>query len=123
MKKDNNICVRVERDGNQIDRCKSKIEEISVPVSSLSRMMSLVGNEVRTKILFLLRQEGRLCVCDLSEILEMKIPAVSQHLRKLKDAELVYFEREGATIYYQISPGIKSKLDIVFGMLPEAKPV
>ena len=72
------------------------------------------------KILYLLREEGRLCVCDLSEILEMKIPAVSQHLRKLKDAELVYPEREGATIYYHISPGVKSNLDTVFRLLPEA---
>ncbi|TXB62321.1 MULTISPECIES: ArsR/SmtB family transcription factor [Phaeodactylibacter] len=121
MKKDSNTCIRVKRDGKQIDRCKAKIEEIRVPISSLARMMSLVSNEVRMKILFLLRQEGRLCVCDLSEILEMKIPAVSQHLRKLKDAELVYFEKEGATIYYHIPSDIKSKLEIIFGLLPEAE--
>ena len=120
MKKDNNICVRVERDGAQIDRCKLKMKEIRASVSSLSRMLSLCGNEVRMKILFLLRQEGRLCVCDLSEILGMKIPAVSQHLRKLKDAELVFPEREGATIYYHISPSVKSKLDTVLSLLPEA---
>lgn len=119
MKKDSNICIRLERDGEQIDRCRSKIKEIRDAVSRLSRTLSLCGNEVRMKILFLLREEGRLCVCDLSEILEMKVPAVSQHLRKLKDADLVFSQREGVTIYYDICPHVRSKLNIVFTLLSE----
>ncbi|MDZ7694978.1 MAG: ArsR family transcriptional regulator [Balneolaceae bacterium] len=33
--------------------------------------------------------EEHLCPCDLSDILDMSVPAVSQHLRKLKDGGLV----------------------------------
>lgn len=119
MKKDKNICIRIERDGKQIEWCKKKLVEIKAPVSRLSRVLSLAGNEVRMKILFLLREEGKLCVCDLSEILEMKIPAVSQHLRKLKDAKLVFSQREGATIYYQVHPEMKSILQSLFSLIPE----
>ena len=32
----------------------------------------------------------------------MSIPAVSQHLRKLKDGNVVEYRKEGQTIYYSI---------------------
>lgn len=121
MDRDNNTCIRSDRDEEQIERCREKVEEIKIPVFGLSRILSLIGSEVRMKILFLLREEGRLCVCDLSEILEMKIPAVSQHLRKLKDAELVFPEREGVTIYYHIDPKMQSTINTVFSLLPKAE--
>ncbi len=67
----------------------------------------------------LLKEEERLCVCDLSEILEMKIPAVSQHLRKLKDANVVISEREGTVIFYYLSPSMTDVLYPVFDLIAE----
>lgn len=114
MKKDNNICIRVDRNEEQINRCKAKLSEISTSVSDLSRTLSLAGNQVRLNIFVLLQEENRLCVCDLGEILEMKLPAVSQHLRKLKDANLVETEREGSTIYYYLTDNAKSLIAALF---------
>jgi DNA-binding transcriptional ArsR family regulator len=70
--------------------------------SLLSRVLELAGNEVRLKILYLLHTEGELCPCDLSDILELSVPAVSQHLRKLKDGNVIKFRKEGQTIYYSL---------------------
>ena len=114
MKKDNNICIQVDRNEEQINRCKAKLSEISTSVSDLSRTLSLAGNQVRLNIFVLLQEENRLCVCDLGEILEMKLPAVSQHLRKLKDANLVETEREGSTIYYYLTDNAKSLIAALF---------
>ncbi len=114
MKKDNNVCIRVDRDGEQIERCKTKMEEIDTSASDFAKILSLAGNEVRMKILLLLQAEERLCVCDLSEILGMKIPAVSQHLRKLKDGDLVQTERAGTTIFYSLTEEAKPILQVLF---------
>ena len=114
MKKDNNVCIRVDRDGVQIERCKTKMEEIDSSASDFAKILSLAGNEVRMKILLLLQDEERLCVCDLSEILGMKIPAISQHLRKLKDANLVQTERAGTTIFYFLTEKAKPILQVLF---------
>ena len=120
MKRSNdNICIRLDRDTKQIDRCKAKVAEISDSVSDLSKILSLTGNEVRMKILFLLQEEEKLCVCDLGEILEMKTPAISQHLRKLKDVKMVVAEREGVTIYYHIHPERKPDIALMLNMLSE----
>ncbi|MCI5092682.1 metalloregulator ArsR/SmtB family transcription factor [Phaeodactylibacter sp.] len=114
MKKDNNACIRIDRDAKQISRCKLKMEEVSTSVSDLSRTLSLAGNQVRMKIFILLQEEDRLCVCDLGEILEMEVPAISQHLRKMKDADLVQTQREGSTIYYYLTDKAKSLVQALF---------
>jgi DNA-binding transcriptional ArsR family regulator len=65
--------------------------------------LALAGNEVRLKIVYLLEEEKELCPCDLADILGMSIPAVSQHLRKLKDGNIVETRKEGQTIYYSLT--------------------
>lgn len=97
-------CVRLYADAALIKECKRKITAAATSFSRLSQVLSLAGNDVRLKILYLLEEEeGGLCVCDLSDILEMSIPAVSQHLRKLKDAKIIQPRREGQTIFYSMS--------------------
>lgn len=101
---ENATCIRIEADKEQISQCKQTITELENSFDLLSNALSLAGNSVRLKILYLLSQEQELCVCDLSDILEMKVSAVSQHLRKLKDRSLVFNERKAQTIFYSLSP-------------------
>ena len=94
-------CVRLFADASLIKECKRKLTAAEVSFDRLSQVLSLAGNEVRLKILYLLEEEeGGLCVCDLADILGMSIPAVSQHLRKLKDANIIQPHRQGQTIFY-----------------------
>lgn len=95
-------CIRLQADMEQIRTCRRKLKASAKPFFGLSRVLALAGNEVRLKILYLLDQETKLCPCDLSDILGMTIPAVSQHLRKLKDGNIVEARREGQTIFYTL---------------------
>jgi len=95
-------CIRALADHDQIRACRKKIRDAELSFSLLAQVLSLAGNEVRLKILFLLEEEGELCPCDLSDILGMTVPAVSQHLRKLKDAKVVQTRKDGQTIYYSL---------------------
>ena len=95
-------CIRVLADVNQIIQSKKDLTKVQPQTKSLSSLLSLAGNEVRLKILYLLFQEGSLCPCDLSDILEMTVPAVSQHLRKLKDGDLIKNKKVGQTVFYSI---------------------
>ena len=100
---ENNICIRIEADIEQITNCKETINELDNSFDLLSNALSLAGNNVRLKILFLLSKEQKLCVCDLSDILSMKISAISQHLRKLKDRNIIRPERKAQTIFYSLT--------------------
>ena len=95
-----NTCIRLYADQAQIKACKDRLRLAQKSFTSLSGILALAGNEVRLKILYLLEAEKELCPCDLADILGMSIPAVSQHLRKLKDGDIVETRKEGQTIYY-----------------------
>ncbi|MFZ6014490.1 MAG: ArsR/SmtB family transcription factor [Bacteroidota bacterium] len=98
-----NTCIRVFADVNQIKACKGKISENANAFELLASVLELSANEVRLKILYLLEEEGELCPCDLSDILGMTVPAISQHLRKLKDGNVIQSKRVGQTIFYSLT--------------------
>ena len=100
---DNNTCFRLFADQEQIKNCRDKIKTAQKSFLSLSNILALAGNEVRLKIVYLLEEEKELCPCDLADILGMTIPAVSQHLRKLKDGNIVETRKAGQTIYYSLT--------------------
>jgi len=107
-------CIRVLADVNQIKRCKEDLSRIENQTKLSSKVLGLAGNEVRLKILFLLYQEGEMCPCDLSDILTMTVPAVSQHLRKLKDGGMVKDKKVGQTVFYSI---MDDNTDIIMPIL------
>ena len=100
----NQSCIRVFADKIQIDNNRETLQANEKAFGQLSSLLALAGNEVILKILFLLEEENELCPCDLSDILGMSIPAVSQHLRKLKDGNIIEARRSGQTIFYSLKP-------------------
>lgn len=112
-----NGCIRVFADQNQIERSKQKLVEVNPSVNNLSGALGLAGNEVRLNILFLLYEEKELCVCDLSDILDMKAPAVSQHLKKMKIGSLVNFRKERQTTFYYLNEEYYSLFEPFFKMI------
>lgn len=118
---ENNSCIRQQADIEQINRCKDTVSELSETFDYLSNGLSLVGNSVRLKILYLLFEEKRLCVCDLSDILGMNISAISQHLRKMKDRNLLETEREAQTIFYSLTAEYSTLLNPFFEILDKNK--
>ncbi len=118
---ENTSCIRQKADIEQINRCQQRVSECSETFDYLSNALSLVGNNIRLKILYLLYEEKRLCVCDLSDILGMNVSAISQHLRKLKDRKLIETEREAQTIFYSLTPEYENLLNPFFEILDENK--
>ncbi|MFT6815925.1 MAG: DNA-binding transcriptional ArsR family regulator [Sphingobacteriales bacterium] len=115
------ICIRLEADAKQIMNCREVVQELDNSCDKLSNILSLTGNPVRLKILYLLNQEEHLCVCDLSDILEMNVSAISQHLRKLKDRNIIYSRKEAQTIFYSIKKDKISLLIPFFKILDDSK--
>lgn len=69
---------------------------------SLSELFRVFGDSTRIKILYVLF-EKEVCVCDIANILNMTVSAVSHQLRVLKSAHLVRFRRDGKTCYYSLA--------------------
>ena len=71
---------------------------------SLAGMFKFLSVETRLRLLNLLR-ERPMCVNALACSLKMTAAAVSQHLRILREAELVTPERRGYFIHYRLNAG------------------
>ncbi|MEQ9221181.1 MAG: metalloregulator ArsR/SmtB family transcription factor [Cyclobacteriaceae bacterium] len=71
-------------------------------LSLTTQIFNLSGNAARLKILFLLHKEGEMCPCDLSDILDISVGGISQHLRKLKDGKLIKDKKVGQTVFYSL---------------------
>ena len=97
-----NTCIRVLADPVQIKECKEDLQFLEISLNSLTKLFNLAGNSVRFKILYLLHKEGKMCPCDLSDILEITVGGVSQHLRKLKDGGIIIDKKVGQTVFYSI---------------------
>lgn len=121
MKKSTSSCIRLYADIEGIEKGKALLKQHDQPLDQLARGLGLAGNKVRLSILLLLHKNGKLCVCDLSDVLDMTIAAVSQHLRKLKDGGFVRTERVGQTIFYHILETKISFLDTLLSFLGSPK--
>ena len=118
---ENNSCIRQQADIQQINRCRETVTDLHESIDYLANGLSLAGNSVRLKIIYLLFQEKKLCVCDLSDILGMNISAISQHLRKMKDRNLLETERDAQTIFYSLTAEYEKMLNPFFEILDKNK--
>jgi len=107
-------CTRAEANHKQILNCMSKLDAMEVSFEKTAQLLSIAGNQVRLKILYLLNMENELCPCDLADILQMSVPAISQHIRKIKDAGIITARREGQTLYYSLNEDETDILNTIF---------
>ncbi|SDM16941.1 ArsR/SmtB family transcription factor [Halarsenatibacter silvermanii] len=71
-------------------------------VKELASTFKVLGDPTRLRIINALARE-ELCVCDISELLDMSQSAISHQLKKLRDLDLVKYRKEGRVVYYSLS--------------------
>ena len=116
-------CTRAEANHKQLINCRTTINGMRSGFQHVSKLLSISGNEVRLKILFLLNMENELCPCDLADILGMSVPAVSQHIRKMKDMDIIMARREGQTLYYSLIENDTEILNVIFESIKQNQKV
>jgi len=65
-------------------------------------MCSALADPTRILILYALNEQER-CVNELADELEVSQPAVSRHLKVLRERGLVLYERQGASVLYSLA--------------------
>jgi ArsR family transcriptional regulator len=72
-----------------------------------------LADATRVRVLAALRG-GELCVCELSDALEVAQSTLSTHLQVIREADLVQTRKEGKWVYYALKPEAKRLLKGVF---------
>ena len=86
-----------------------KQSEKSEDFAKISDILGKMGDPKRAQIFWILCHCEE-CVTDLAEITGMSSPAVSHHLKILKDCELISARREGREVCYQAADSALAKL-------------
>ncbi|MFQ5938320.1 MAG: ArsR/SmtB family transcription factor [Acidiferrobacterales bacterium] len=98
---------------------KAKYAE-SLPESwaKFARFFSALGDPTRQKILLVFESNEEICVNEIARLFKLSRPAISHHLRVLRNAELLLCEKRGKEVYYRVNyPYCVQVLKLVHGFV------
>ncbi len=76
---------------------------------TIAEIFKQLGDTTRIRIFFLLCHCEE-CVINIAAMLDMSSPAVSHHLRPLRNSGLIISRREGKEVYYRAADTPQSRL-------------
>ena len=68
-----------------------------------SRFFSALGDTTRQQILLVFEPGEEICVNNIARLFKISRPAISHHLKVLRNAELLVCEKRGKEVYYHIN--------------------
>jgi DNA-binding transcriptional ArsR family regulator len=90
--------------------------EMEPRMSEAAKLMEMLSQPVRLRILCILL-DGEQSVLKLADMAGLSQPAMSHHLRKLRDADLVNTRRDAQTIYYSLKgKEVGAVLEVLHGL-------
>lgn len=104
-----------------MQRCCPPVTVAEGDFSSEAALFKALGDPYRLTILATLaRSKDEVCVCDFTAGLPLGQPAVSHHLKVLRDSGLVHAERRGTWVYYSLAPEYGQRIAACVGaFLPQ----
>jgi ArsR family transcriptional regulator len=89
-------------------------------MKNLAKKFKALGDQTRLNI-FLLLAERKICVKSLAENFEITESAVSQHLKILREAELIVGKKEGYYTHYNVQRKVIKELEGILNKLSNGK--
>lgn len=96
----NDICDEYESHTDYVELVRDDMYDID-HIYDLAELFKIFGDSTRLRIMSALL-EHELCVCDISEVLEMNQSAISHQLRVLRTAGLIKVRRCGKSAFYSL---------------------
>ena len=62
-----------------------------------------LGDTTRQQIILMFEAGEEICVNDIARLFKISRPAVSHHLKVLRNAELLVCEKRGKEVYYRVN--------------------
>ncbi|WP_096187119.1 ArsR/SmtB family transcription factor [Evansella halocellulosilytica] len=74
--------------------------------SFYEKRFKALADEKRLHLLSILCKQGSVCVCDLTDILDLPQSKLSYHLKILLDADIILREKRGTWNYYRVNTDV-----------------
>lgn len=93
-------CEVYNDDPTRVRRVAEELPPVAA-IDELSFLLQAIADPVRLRILCALRVSP-LCVCELAALLHSALPAVSHHLRVLRNSRVLTARKEGKFVCYHL---------------------
>lgn len=81
-------------------------EDVDLVCVEYAAKFQVLADPLRLKMLLFLR-DGEKCVCDIVEVLQIKQPLASYHLKMMVDQGILHKRKEGTWNYYRMATDIE----------------
>jgi len=86
-------------------------------LKKITKILKALSDESRVRIINLLQAKMGVCVCEITEIINLSQPTISSHLKKLEEAGIIIFRKDGLWVNYYLNdrmdPEIRELVDLV----------
>lgn len=104
-------CEVKQVDGGKVAAVRGLID--ATDAARLAELFKLLGDPTRARILYALLEAGEMCVCDISETVEVPESTASHALRLLRTAGIVRNRRDGRMVQYSVDDAhVRMLLDL-----------
>ena len=91
-------------------------------MEKIIKILKAISDSNRLRIICLIFYKSGLCVCEITEIIGLSQSTVSTHLKKLQDAGLITYTKNGLWINYYINKDLeKTFLNILSALMVKLK--
>jgi len=76
-----------------------------------------LSDPTRLDILKLVLAQGNVCVCEITEALNLSQPKISRHLALLRNLSILLDQRKGQWVYYRLNPELPEWTNAVLNII------
>jgi len=99
-KKENAVCNITIIHEDILEKVKKEMTDDDI-LFNMAAVFKVLSDPTRLKIINALML-SEMCVCDISALLNMSQPAISHHLKSLRQTRLIKYRRDGKIAYYSL---------------------
>ena len=88
-----------------------------INLKKITKILKALADESRIRVLALLKERNGLCVCEITDIIGLSQPTISSHLKKLQDAEIITYSKDGLWVNYSLDENMDKEVEQLLGAL------
>lgn len=78
-----------------------------------------LSDPTRLDILKIILERKNVCVCEITEILQLSQPKISRHLALMRTLAILLDERKGQWVYYRVNPDLPEWANSILKVLKD----
>lgn len=82
-------------------------------LKKIVKIIKALSDESRIRIVNLLNAKSGVCVCEINEIINLSQPTISSHLKKLEEAGIITYKRDGLWVNYYLNELETESMELV----------